>query len=74
MVHDSYGVHATNVQKLSKCLREVFVDAFQEDLLEKFRDEISALLSPRNRAKIPPLPTKGKLILEQVLESKYFFA
>ena len=74
MVHDSYGVHATNVHQLSKCLREVFVDSFQEDLLEKFKNEIAALLSPRNKAKIPPLPKKGKLILEQVLESEYFFA
>jgi DNA-directed RNA polymerase len=32
------------------------------------------MLSARNQAKIPPMPKKGKLILEQVLESDYFFA
>jgi DNA-directed RNA polymerase len=67
-------VHATNVQSLAKSLREVFVESFQEDLLEKFKQEIMALLSPRNQAKVPPLPKKGKLILERVLESEYFFA
>ena len=74
MVHDSYGVHATNVQRLSKSLRQVFVEMFEEDLLEKFRDEIHAMLSPRNQKKIPPLPEKGNLVLEKVLESDYFFA
>ena len=47
---------------------------FEEDLLEKFRDEIHAMLSPRNQKKIPPLPEKGNLVLEKVLESDYFFA
>ena len=74
MVHDSYGVHATNVQRLSKSLRQVFVEMFEEDLLEKFRDEIHAMLSPKNQKKIPPLPEKGNLVLEKVLESDYFFA
>jgi len=74
MVHDSYGVHASNVQKLSKCLRQVFVEMFQDDLLEKFRDEIYALLSVKNQKKIPPLPAKGNLNLEKVLDSDYFFA
>ena len=74
MIHDSYGVHATNVEKLSKCLRQVFVEMFKEDLLGKFRDEIYAMLSTRNQAKMPPLPKKGNLNLEQVLESDYFFA
>ena len=74
MVHDSYGVHATNVQRLSKSLRQVFVEMFEDDLLEKFRNEIHAMLSPRNQKKIPDLPKKGSLDLEKVLESDYFFA
>ena len=74
MVHDSYGVHATNVERLSKGLRQVFVEMFEDDLLDKFRKEISDLLSPRNQSKIPPLPTRGKLRLEKVLDSDYFFA
>tara|TARA_R100000697_G_scaffold58654_1_gene71697 strand:- start:5092 stop:7644 length:2553 start_codon:yes stop_codon:yes gene_type:complete len=74
MVHDSYGCHATNVQRLSKCLRQVFVEMFQDDLLEKFRDEIFSMLSKKNQKKIPPLPAKGSLQLDKVLESDYFFA
>ena len=74
MIHDSYGVHATNVDQLSKSLRKVCVDMFQEDLLEKFKNEIHAMLSPRNQKRIPPLPEKGNLQLEKVLESDYFFA
>ena len=74
MVHDSYAVHATNVEQLSKCLRRVCVDMFEDDLLEKFRDEIFAMLSTKNQAKMPELPKKGKLKLDEVLESDYFFA
>ena len=74
MIHDSYGVHATSVERLSKCLRQVCVEMFQEDLLEKFGQEIFAMLSTRNQAKFPPLPAKGNLQLEKVLESDYFFA
>jgi DNA-directed RNA polymerase len=74
MIHDSYGVHATNVELLSKSLRKVFVEMFEDDLLEKFKEEISQVLSKRNQRKIPPLPKKGKLNLHEVLESEYFFA
>lgn len=74
MIHDSYGVHATNVELLSKSLRKVFVEMFEDDLLEKFKEEISQVLSKRNQRKIPPLPKKGKLNLHEVLESDYFFA
>jgi DNA-directed RNA polymerase, mitochondrial len=74
MIHDSYGVHATSVDKLSKCLRLVCVEMFQEDLLKKFGSEIFAMLSTKNQKKFPKLPNKGTLELEKVIESEYFFA
>jgi DNA-directed RNA polymerase len=54
-------------------LREVFVDMYKDDVLAKFRDEIIPILSVANQAKIPPLPAKGNLDINLVLQSDYFF-
>lgn len=74
MIHDSYGTHATNVEDLSQSLREVFVDIFQENWLEKFRDDICELLSEKNKKKVKPIPEFGNLNIHDILKSKYFFA
>lgn len=74
MIHDSYGTHATNVEDLSISLREVFVEIFEENWLEKFRDDICQLLSEKNKKKVKPIPEFGKLQINEILKSKYFFA
>ena len=73
MVHDSYGCLATQTSKMGVVLREVFVDMYKEDVLAKFRDEIVPMLNSKNQAKVPPLPEKGDLDINKVLESDYFF-
>lgn len=73
MVHDSYGCLATETSKMCTVLREVFVDMYKDDVLAKFRDEIIPILSVANQAKIPPLPAKGNLDINLVLQSDYFF-
>ena len=74
MIHDSYATHATDVATMALSLREVFVEMFSEDILEKFYKDIYAGLSVKNQAKVKPLPKKGNLDIKQVLKSKYFFA
>jgi DNA-directed RNA polymerase len=73
MVHDSYGCLATETSKMCSILREVFVDMYKGDVLEKFRDEIMPILNNENQKKVPPLPEKGDLDINLVLESDYFF-
>ena len=77
-IHDSYGTHACDMDRLSALLREAFVEQYSEGILEKFREELVEQLT-RSGAdalveKIPPLPPKGKLDLEAVKDSVYFFA
>jgi len=71
-VHDSFGVHAAHAAKLSHILREVVVDVFSENLLEKFAEGIQDQL-PLG-VELPPPPAMGDLDITGVMDSKYFFA
>lgn len=75
MIHDSYGTHAADTDKLNRILREEFVGMYlRHDVLANFRDEISKQLPAVAAAQLPPLPPKGTLDLEAVKDSAYFFA
>lgn len=75
MIHDSYGTHAGRTDDLARILREQFVKMYLEnDVLQQLRDELAAKLPPEVAAELPPVPAKGKLNLEDVLRSDYFFA
>lgn len=77
-IHDSFGTHACDMTVLSDNLREAFIEQYSDDLLAKFRDEIVEQLTRSGAeeliAKIPELPPRGTLDLNQVRESRYFFA
>lgn len=74
MVHDSFGVHASDATDLSWILRKAFVDQYSTDQLESFREQVAAQLSDEQRAKLPPVPEKGDLDIKEVMQSWYFFA
>jgi DNA-directed RNA polymerase len=74
MIHDSYGTHAADTGKLGRILREAFVAQYSVDVLQRFACEIREQLPEELKDQIPPLPRKGKLDLEKVVESRYFFA
>ncbi len=44
------------------------------DPLENFKDQITALIPEKLRHKIPPLPEKGKLDIEEINKAAYFFS
>lgn len=72
-IHDSYGTHASRAGALAKTLRQEFVRMYSEhDVLAEFRDALTAQLP--EKVKLPDLPEKGALDLDQVLESRFFFA
>jgi DNA-directed RNA polymerase len=75
-IHDSYGTHPSDCGLLAAVLRQAFVEQYTTDVLEVFRNEILEQLKyqPDLVAKIPPVPPKGNLELERVMESQYFFA
>lgn len=73
MVHDSYACHASDAATLAACIRETFVDMYQDtDVLLDFACEVQ--MSLPEGVELPPVPAKGSLQLSNVLESKYFFA
>lgn len=66
MIHDDYGTHAADTQKLFMLIRETFVCMYEaHDPLADFHSRYPALPAP---------PQKGSLDLRAVLESPYFFA
>jgi DNA-directed RNA polymerase len=74
MIHDSYGTHAAETDKLAKILREVFIEQYSKDVLEDFRQQIITQLPQKYAEQIPPVPGKGDLNLGDVIQAKYFFA
>jgi DNA-directed RNA polymerase len=74
MVHDSYGTLAANMETLAVELRNAFVDLYEHDVLQEFRDSLVSLLSEKNAKELPPVPAKGNLDLNAVKQSTYFFA
>ena len=70
MIHDSYGVHAADTEKLASNIRLAFYEMYtKHDVLEEFREEALKVLD-----EVPPVPPKGDLDLEEVLMSDFFFA
>jgi DNA-directed RNA polymerase len=72
VIHDSFGTHACDTDMLGACLRQSFVDLYQEDVLATFRDEICAVLP--TSATVPDMPAKGLLDINLVKDSDYVFA
>jgi DNA-directed RNA polymerase len=72
MIHDSYGTLAADTDTLRDCLRQAFAQMYQFDVLQSFAAEIQAGLPAG--VKLPDLPKKGTLDINQVLQSDFFFA
>lgn len=71
MIHDSFGCHASDVEMLGACLRETFIDLYQNhDPLQMFKDQCEALIGKP----MPDLPPKGSLDLTEVKHSEFFFS
>ena len=71
MVHDSYGVHACDVDLLNRVLREEFVRIYSEPVLQNFLDQQR---KAHPGIGLPDPPPTGDLNIQQVLSSAYFFA
>ena len=71
MVHDSYGVHASDVDLLNRVLREEFVRIYSEPVMWNFFKD---LWKNNPGVALPALPPPGTLDIRQVLDSPYFFA
>jgi DNA-directed RNA polymerase len=73
MVHDSYGVHACDIDCMNVALREEFVRVYREPVLVNFFEE-QCRANPGMRGSLPMPPPSGCLNIEDVLASEYFFS
>ena len=71
MVHDSFGVHASDIDVLNRALREEFVRIYSEPVLQQFLHEQR---ETHRDVDLPDVPQRGGLDIRQVIASPYFFA
>jgi DNA-directed RNA polymerase len=69
-VHDSFWTHACDVDEMNVALRDVFVDLYEQPLLEQLLNTWK-LRYPE--IDFPDVPERGSLDLNEIKESKYFF-
>jgi DNA-directed RNA polymerase len=68
-IHDDYGTHACDTDTLHSVIREAFIHLYStHDPLQEFSDQQVDM-----GHKMPSMPPKGTLDIEQVRHSKYFF-
>ena len=69
MIHDSFGVHAADMDCfLGKCVKPAFIGMYKNDVLLHFKDSIQVPIT------LPPLPEMGGLDLDGVKDSEFFFS
>lgn len=74
VIHDSFGTHAADTGRLSRILRETFVEQYSGNVLQDFYEEIKDQLGEELAAKLPPPPKMGSMDLNRVIEAEYTFA
>jgi DNA-directed RNA polymerase len=74
MIHDSFGVHAADVETLHTVLRDQFVQLYSCDHLAALRQRLVDTLPADLAAAIPEAPTQGSLDPEAIRESDFFFS
>lgn len=74
VIHDSFGTHVADTDKLVRLLRETFVEQYTGDILMEFYEEVRAQLPPAWADEVPLPPEKGELDLNTVRHSAYLFA
>ncbi len=68
-IHDDFGTHAADTERLQQIIRETFVDMYvQYDPLVALTEQYEA-----TEHKLPPIPEYGTLDLQAVKQSAYFF-
>ena len=75
VIHDAFATYACDTPKLIQCIKQSFIEIYKVDRLAELREEIiNSIHKAEDRAKIPPLPEKGNLKIEEIWDSDFFFA
>ena len=68
-IHDSFSVHACNVEELIYTTKSEFIKMYAKDIFAIMREEIIY----NDQMFDKDIPTVGKLILEDIYDSDFFF-
>lgn len=75
VIHDSFGTIPADAEHLFRGVRETMVDTYRDnDVLLDFYEQFEYQLHESQRDKLPELPKKGKLNIEDILSSDFAFA
>lgn len=75
VIHDSFGTIPADAEYLFKGVRETMVETYRDnDVLLDFYEQFEYQLHESQRDKLPELPKKGKLNIEDILSSDFAFA
>jgi len=69
LIHDSYGVHAADTEKLAEEVREAYIELFKDDPLYDFVEQTA----PFRAGEVKDLVI-GDLNLDEVRDSEYIFS
>lgn len=71
-VHDSFGTHAADVERLHKIIREVYCEVFSNPILDTLREELQR--NAPEGVTLPDPPFIGDFGPNEVLDAPYVFA
>jgi len=71
VIHDSYGTHACDAERMSRLLREQFVAMYSQPWLQQFAEQWRWEVPSGVEISDPPI--RGDLDISRVIDSKYFF-
>lgn len=75
VIHDSFGTIPADAEYLFRGVRETMVETYRDnDVLLDFYEQFEYQLHKSQRDKLPELPKKGKLNIEDILSSDFAFA
>tara|TARA_B100000287_G_scaffold84105_2_gene76798 strand:+ start:29 stop:739 length:711 start_codon:yes stop_codon:yes gene_type:complete len=74
MVHDSFATNPNRVDQLHQIIRQVVIDLFKTDYLERLYNDWSSQLPEKLRTRLTRPPQQGNLDINEIAKSKYFFS
>jgi DNA-directed RNA polymerase len=74
MIHDSFGVHACDVDELHFVIRDEFINMYSVDRLMQFKLSVQSRLKEAQRDEVPDPPEAGDYDIEEVRDADFFFA
>lgn len=73
LIHDSFSTHACRTSEYQRLIKQSFVDMYeQNDVFTDFYERVKGSLN--NIEKLPLMPQRGQLDLQETLKSDYAFS